>query len=161
MNTDSSPTSRTTPTLTRRQLAGAGTAVIGIAAIGVGTQASGRSLADLVQGSATPQAGDDGFIEPPGPATSAGHLLAFPVSELPELDKGKGNKLIDIPKAKLGTERVVAVAAVGPGQSLLVHSGQRTMTLSFKDLDGYLGARATRGGLLPRGWQKVDGLGVE
>jgi topoisomerase-4 subunit A len=93
--------------------------------------------------------------------TTAGHLLAFPVSELPELDKGKGNKLIDIPKAKLGTERVVAVAVVTPGGTLAVKSGTRTMTLSFKDLDEYLGARATRGGLLPRGWQKVDGLSVE
>ncbi|MBN8225000.1 MAG: DNA topoisomerase IV subunit A [Xanthomonadales bacterium] len=93
--------------------------------------------------------------------TSAGHLLAIPAGELPELDKGKGNKLIDIPKAKLGTERVVAVAAVAPGQSLQVRSGQRTMSLSFKDLDEYLGSRATRGGLLPRGWQKVDGLDVQ
>ncbi|KAF1700725.1 DNA topoisomerase IV subunit A [Pseudoxanthomonas kaohsiungensis] len=93
--------------------------------------------------------------------TSAGHLLAIAASDLPELDKGKGNKLIDIPKAKLGTERVVAVAAVAPGQKLQVFSGQRTMTLSFKELDEYLGARATRGGLLPRGWQKVDGLAVE
>ncbi|MES5815714.1 DNA topoisomerase IV subunit A [Pseudoxanthomonas sp. Soil82] len=93
--------------------------------------------------------------------TSAGHLLAIAASDLPELDKGKGNKLIDIPKAKLGTERVVAVAAVAPGQKLQVLSGQRTMTLSFKELDEYLGARATRGGLLPRGWQKVDSLAVE
>lgn len=93
--------------------------------------------------------------------TSAGHLLAIAASDLPELDKGKGNKLIDIPKAKLGTERVVAVAALAPGQKLQVLSGQRTMTLSFKELDEYLGARATRGGLLPRGWQKVDGLAVE
>jgi len=93
--------------------------------------------------------------------TSAGHLLAIPAGELPELDKGKGNKLIDIPKAKLGTERVVAVAAVSPGQSLQVRSGQRTMSLSFRELEDYLGARATRGGLLPRGWQKVDGLAVE
>ncbi|KAF1696120.1 DNA topoisomerase IV subunit A [Pseudoxanthomonas koreensis] len=93
--------------------------------------------------------------------TSAGHLLAIPAGELPELDKGKGNKLIDIPKAKLGTERVVAVAAVAPGQTLQVRSGQRTMSLSFKDLDEYLGTRATRGGLLPRGWQKVDGLAVD
>ena len=93
--------------------------------------------------------------------TSAGHLLAIPASDLPELDKGKGNKLIDIPKAKLGTERVVAVAAVAPGQTLQVRSGQRTMSLSFKDLDEYLGSRATRGGLLPRGWQKVDGLDVQ
>ena len=93
--------------------------------------------------------------------TSAGHLLAIPAGELPELDKGKGNKLIDIPKARLGTERVIAVAAVAPGQTLQVRSGQRTMSLSFKDLDEYVGARATRGGLLPRGWQKVDGLDVE
>ncbi len=93
--------------------------------------------------------------------TSAGNLLAIPATELPELDKGKGNKLIDIPKAKLSTERVVAVAAVAPGNTLLVRSGQRTMNLSFKDLDTYLGTRASRGHLLPRGWQKVDGLAVE
>jgi topoisomerase-4 subunit A len=93
--------------------------------------------------------------------TSAGHLLAFAVSELPELDKGKGNKLIDIPKAKLGTERVVAIAVVAPGGTLSVKSGTRTMTLSFKDLGEYVGSRAARGGLLPRGWQKVDGLYVE
>lgn len=93
--------------------------------------------------------------------TSAGNLLAIPAAELPELDKGKGNKIIDIPKAKLATERVVAVAAVSPGSTLLVRSGARTMNLSFKDLDAYLGARATRGHLLPRGWQKVDGLDVE
>ncbi len=93
--------------------------------------------------------------------TSAGHLLAFPVSELPELDKGKGNKIIEIPKAKRGTERVVAIAVVGPGTSLSVKSGSRTMTLSFKELDEYVGARGSRGGLLPRGWQKVEALAVE
>ncbi|MDG2526786.1 DNA topoisomerase IV subunit A [Stenotrophomonas sp. HITSZ_GD] len=93
--------------------------------------------------------------------TSAGNLLAIPAADLPELDKGKGNKIIDIPKAKLATERVVAVAAVSPGHTLLVRSGARTMNLSFKDLDAYVGARATRGHLLPRGWQKVDGLDVE
>ncbi|MCR6495812.1 DNA topoisomerase IV subunit A [Thermomonas sp. S9] len=93
--------------------------------------------------------------------TSAGHVLAFPVAELPELDKGKGNKLIEIPKAKRGTEQVVAVAVVPAGGKLLVASGARTMTLAFKDLEAYLGARGSRGGLLPRGWQKVDALVVE
>jgi len=93
--------------------------------------------------------------------TSAGHLLAFPVAELPELDKGKGNKIIEIPKARRGTERVVAVAVVPPGGTLTVKSGARTMSLTFKDLEPYLGARGSRGGLLPRGWQKVEGLGVE
>ncbi|MDH5832927.1 DNA topoisomerase IV subunit A [Luteimonas kalidii] len=93
--------------------------------------------------------------------TSAGHLLAFPVSELPELDRGKGNKIIEIPKARRGTERVVSVAVVPPGGTLVVKSGARTMSLSFKDLGDYVGARASRGGLLPRGWQKVDALHVE
>ena len=93
--------------------------------------------------------------------TNVGHMLAFPVAELPELDKGKGNKLIDIPRAKLGTERVVAVAVVPPGGTLIVRSGARTMSLGWKDLDAYVASRATRGGLLPRGWQKVEGLNVE
>jgi topoisomerase-4 subunit A len=93
--------------------------------------------------------------------TSAGHLLAFPLSELPELDKGKGNKIIEIPKAKRGTEKVVAIAVVPPGGTLTVKSGARTMSLSFKDLDPYIGPRGSRGGLLPRGWQKVEALGVE
>jgi topoisomerase-4 subunit A len=93
--------------------------------------------------------------------TTAGHLLAFAVKDLPEIDKGKGNKIIEIPKAKLGTERVVAVAVVSPGGKLVVKSGSRTMTLSYKELDEYVGARASRGGLLPRGWQKVDGLAIE
>ena len=93
--------------------------------------------------------------------TTAGHVLAFALAELPELDKGKGNKIIDIPKAKRGTERVIAVAVVPVGGKLLVASGARTMTLSFNDLETYIGARGSRGGLLPRGWQKVDGLVVE
>ena len=93
--------------------------------------------------------------------TSAGHVLAFPLAELPELDKGKGNKLIEIPKAKRGTEKVVAIAVVPPTGKLQVKSGARTMTLSFRELDEYVGARGSRGGLLPRGWQKVDALAVE
>ena len=113
--------------------------------------------AKVVQPAAVGDVGQDRVVV----ATSAGHVLAFPVAELPELDKGKGNKLIDIPKAKLGTEQVVAVAVVAPGGTLSVRSGARTMTLSWKDLDSYVGARATRGGLLPRGWQKVEGLYVE
>ena len=128
-----------------------------------GRNKAGKALLSLTPGAKVVQpamiGGTDG--DRVVAATTAGHLLAFPVSELPELDRGKGNKLIDIPKAKLGTERVVAVAVVSPGSTLLVRSGSRTMSLSFKDLGEYVGSRATRGGLLPRGWQKVDGLSVE
>ena len=128
-----------------------------------GRQKAGKSLLNLAVGAKVLQpapvadAQSDRIVA----VTSAGHLLAFALADLPELDKGKGNKIIDIPKAKLGTERVVAVAAVSPGATLLVKSGQRTMSLTFKDLDAYVGARASRGGLLPRGWQKVDGLEIQ
>ena len=128
-----------------------------------GRQKAGKAMLSLTPGAKVVQPVAVGNVQADRvvAVTSAGHLLAFPVSELPELDKGKGNKLIEIPKAKLGTERVVAIAVVPPGGTLAVKSGARTMTLSFKDLDEYVGSRATRGGLLPRGWQKVDGLVVE
>lgn len=128
-----------------------------------GRQKAGKAMlsltpgAKVVQPAAVADVGKDRIVA----VTSAGHLLVFPVSELPELDKGKGNKIIEIPKAKRGTERVVAIAVVSPGGTLSVKSGARTMSLSFKDLDEYVGARASRGGLLPRGWQKVDGLAVD
>ena len=128
-----------------------------------GRQKAGKAMLSLSPGSSVlqPAAVRDVETDRLVVVTSAGHLLAFPVTELPELDKGKGNKIIEIPKAKRGTEQVVAVTVVPPGASLLVRSGARTMTLAFKDLEPYLGPRASRGGLLPRGWQKVDGLAIE
>jgi topoisomerase-4 subunit A len=128
-----------------------------------GRNKAGKAMLSLTPGSKVLQPAMVAAVETDRivAVTSAGHLLAFPVAELPELDKGKGNKIIEIPKAKRGTERVVAVAVVPPRGRLALRSGARTMTLSFKDLDGYVGNRGQRGGLLPRGWQKIDGLQVE
>ncbi|WP_202845653.1 DNA topoisomerase IV subunit A [Luteimonas saliphila] len=128
-----------------------------------GRNKAGKAMLSLSEGAKVLQPAAVGGVETDRivAVTSAGHLLAFPVSELPELDRGKGNKIIEIPKARRGTERVVAVAVVPPGGTLLVKSGARAMSLSFKDLGDYVGARASRGGLLPRGWQKVDALHVE
>lgn len=113
----------------------------------------------------------DGDVLPPVPVndpdsdlvvaiTSAGHLLAFPIAELPELDRGKGNKLIQIPPAKLksGQETVTAVACVRQGGELTLYCGQRKLGLSWRDLQAYAGARAQRGNLLPRGFQRVDSV---
>ncbi|MFN8901806.1 MAG: DNA topoisomerase IV subunit A [Lysobacteraceae bacterium] len=90
--------------------------------------------------------------------TTAGHLLAFPLKELPELDKGKGNKLIQIPPAKLksGEEVVTALAVVRQGGEATLFCGARKLTLGWRDLQAYEGARASRGHLLPRGFPKVD-----
>ncbi|WP_017160289.1 DNA topoisomerase IV subunit A [Xanthomonas phaseoli] len=128
-----------------------------------GRNKAGKAMLNLTTGShvLTPAQVSNPQTDRIVAVTSAGNLLAVPATDVPELDKGKGNKIIEIPKAKLGTERVVAVVAVAPGNTLLVRSGARTMGLSFKDLDTYVGARASRGSLLPRGWQKVDGLEVQ
>jgi topoisomerase-4 subunit A len=92
-------------------------------------------------------------------ATSSGHLLMFSVAELPELDNGgKGNKLIEIPKPKLAAgERVVGVAVVAEGKGeATLFAGQRKLILKWADLVEYGGNRATRGSLLPRGFQRVE-----
>jgi len=94
--------------------------------------------------------------------TSSGHLLVFPVSELPELPRGKGNKIINIPaaKAKAREEVMTAVAVVPPGGGMTIRSGKRHFTLKASDLDDYQGERGRRGRMLPRGFQRVDALEV-
>jgi topoisomerase-4 subunit A len=93
---------------------------------------------------------------------SDGRLLAFAAADLPELPRGKGNKIFGIPakKAASGEEWLVAIAAVAPGQSLHILIGERHMALSFKELGAYRGERGQRGALLPRGWRKVESLAV-
>lgn len=93
-------------------------------------------------------------------ATTAGRLLVFPLSQLPELARGKGNKLIDIPAArrKDGSEKVAGLCVLAGEQPLQVVVGKRTLTLKPVDLAGYEGERGRRGRALPRGFQRVDGL---
>jgi len=96
--------------------------------------------------------------------SSIGRLLLFEMDELPELAKGKGNKLMNIPakKYKNGEETMVAAAVVPEEGALQVHTGTRTMTIKWSDLDDYYGDRALRGAMLPKGWRKVERLlGVE
>jgi topoisomerase-4 subunit A len=93
---------------------------------------------------------------------SEGRLLVFPVSEVPELPKGKGNKLFGIPtkKAETREELMDQVTVLAPEQSLVIWSGERHMTLSPADLKNYVGERAQRGAVLPRGWRKVERIEV-
>jgi topoisomerase-4 subunit A len=95
--------------------------------------------------------------------SSEGKMLTFPVKDLPELPKGKGNKIFGIIPAKKGKEeeKMLAIAVVAPDQSLLLWAGDRKMTLSFADLKEYRGERAQRGAVLPRGWRGVTKLEVE
>ena len=93
-------------------------------------------------------------------ATLQGRLLIFPAQDLPELAKGKGNKLIQIPTADIasGKDVVVAITALATGGELKVVSGKRHVTLKGVDIEQYSGNRANRGTALPRGFQKVDAL---
>ena len=91
--------------------------------------------------------------------SSDGRCLVFALQELPELPRGKGNKILGLPpKADL---TMVAMCAFAKGQSVKLISGQRHMRIRPRDLDAYLGSRSRRGVALPRGYRKVDQLIVE
>jgi topoisomerase-4 subunit A len=128
----------------------------------IGNKKAGKQLLNLSEGAMVlapqwlPAAIDQCLV---AAVTSSGHLLVFALSELPELDKGKGNKLINIPSARLASgERVVSTAVLAAQQTLVVVAGGRHTKLKGADLDAYRGTRAGRGALLPRGYQRVDRL---
>lgn len=95
-------------------------------------------------------------------ATNVGRLLVFPLKELPELSRGKGNKLISIPSAKAASreEFLVDVCVLTSTDELTVHAGKRHFTLKGADLAHYQGERGRRGNRLPRGLQNVSSLEV-
>jgi topoisomerase-4 subunit A len=93
---------------------------------------------------------------------SEGQMLVFPSDEVPEMVRGKGNKMFGIPtkKAESREETLVAVATLVEGQKLVVWCGERSMTLSWKELEPHRGARAQRGAMLSRNYRTVDRLEV-
>ena len=94
--------------------------------------------------------------------SSDGYLLAFPLSDLPALSKGKGNKLINIPpkRLKAGEEYMIGMVVVAEDDEILVWAGQRYMRIGKKDLQHFRGERAKRGRKLPRGFQRVTRIEV-
>jgi len=94
--------------------------------------------------------------------TSDGYILAFPLSDLPALSKGKGNKLINIPpkRLKAGEEYMIGLVVIAQGEEILVWAGQRYMRIGKKDLEHFRGDRAKRGRKLPRGFQRVTKIEI-
>ncbi len=92
--------------------------------------------------------------------SNTGRLLIFTAFELPRLSRGKGVKLMNIPKAALasGEEFVMAVCAFQEGQKIRVHAGKRHLTLKPTDFEGYIGSRAQRGKFLPRGFRQTSDI---
>ncbi len=95
--------------------------------------------------------------------SNEGRLLVFPLADLPQLSRGKGNKIISIAGARVQSreEFVVAVQVLTETDSLVVYAGKRHLNLKFSELEHYRGERGRRGNKLPRGFQKVDSMLVE
>tara|TARA_B100000405_G_scaffold177547_1_gene124110 strand:- start:831 stop:3089 length:2259 start_codon:yes stop_codon:yes gene_type:complete len=94
--------------------------------------------------------------------TNQGRMLVFPLSELPQLTKGKGNKIIGIPKANFdsGEEFLKEIAVLGEGRELKLISGKRHFSIKAKDIENFIGNRGRRGNFLPKGFRNVDGIEV-
>ncbi|SOB90997.1 topoisomerase-4 subunit A [Alloalcanivorax xenomutans] len=95
--------------------------------------------------------------------SNEGRLLVFPAADLPEMARGKGNKMVSIPSARVAdrVEFVQDIQVLGPEDALVVRSGKRHLKLKPADLEHYMGERGRRGAKLPRGFQNVDTMDVE
>lgn len=95
--------------------------------------------------------------------SNEGRLLVFPLTELPQLARGKGNKIISVPAARVKAreEFLFGLVLLPEGASVVLTAGKRTLTLKPADLEHYRGERGRRGNKLPRGFQKVNALAVE
>ncbi len=90
--------------------------------------------------------------------SNEGRMLVFAVRDLPIMARGKGNKIMNIPGARVieRVEYLVALQVMGLGDTLVMHAGRRHLKLKLSDLEHYRGERGRRGNKLPRGFQKVD-----
>lgn len=95
--------------------------------------------------------------------TNTGQLLVVPLKELPMLSKGKGNKIINIPNAKLALreEYLIDCAVLNENDALQILSDGKPFTLKPKDWNYYVGERGRRGNKLPRGCRRAQGLAVK
>jgi len=96
-------------------------------------------------------------------ATTQGYMLVIPLSELPQMVRGKGNRIINIPAAKLKSreETVAAIDCIQDGEKLTVYAGKKHKVMKPDEVDAFAGERGRRGRKLPRGFQKVERLAVE
>ena len=95
-------------------------------------------------------------------ATNEGRMLVFPLADLPELARGKGNKLIGIPSARAAAreEFVAGLCVVAEGDTLQVTSGGHYRNFKWSELEHFRGERGRRGSKLPKGYQRVTRLQV-
>lgn len=95
--------------------------------------------------------------------TAAGRMLLFPVADLPQLSKGKGNKIVSIPAAQAasGEDKLAWLLVLPPQTSITLHVGKRKLVLRPEDLQKFRAERGRKGTLLPRGLQRIDRVEVD
>ncbi len=96
--------------------------------------------------------------------TTKGHLLVFMLAELPQMPKGKGDKIINVPSAKVVSreEYVAGVAVFQEGQAVVLRTAKGELKLrAGAGIDHYVGERTLRGLKLPRGHQEVKWIETE
>ncbi len=89
--------------------------------------------------------------------SSAGRLLIIEAEELPVLNKGKGNKLIQLE----ADDEIVSMLTLTLDEIIQVVAGQQQLKLKGDDLKKYFGKRASKGVMLPRGYQKANKLFIQ
>ena len=89
--------------------------------------------------------------------SNIGRMLLFKVSELAQLSKGKGNKMISISsdKAIQREEYVVGLCVIKHDETAELVSDKKTVSVTYKELENYRGDRGRRGVKLPRALQKI------
>jgi topoisomerase-4 subunit A len=90
--------------------------------------------------------------------TTEGRMLVIPVKELPELPRGKGNKIIQIPPARVRKrEEVVKLLEIIPeGATIKIYAGKQSVRFTPGNISDFVGERGRRGKKLPRGYRKAD-----
>ncbi len=95
--------------------------------------------------------------------TKAGRMLLFPVSDLPQLSKGKGNKIINITGAQAasGEDLLVWLMVIPPQASITLYFGKRKLKFKSEDLQKYRAERGRKGTSLPRGLHNIERIDVD
>jgi len=95
--------------------------------------------------------------------TGQGRMLAFPIAELPELSKGKGNKIINVTAKDFrdGSDFLRHLFLFPEGGTLTIFAKRRHFKLSFGNFADFIGSRANRGKKLPRGLRNVVSFSIE
>ena len=104
---------------------------------------------------------DDKYI---AAVTNFGKLLIFNLDELTVLAKGKGTKIINIPKKQFveKKERLIIVKPFSEGSKLNIQRDNGNIrAFSPKELEGFKLERAKRGRSLPQGYKRVLSITVE